>query len=147
MRVFFRALVVQLFAICGLLLTTHSPKTRFSAKLMLRSQAELPISRRSLLTCWTLPLAFCLSLSRPKTAHAFTRQSQKSISSRTTPSMSYSFGRSITQQSRGSHSATVIFLHGLGDTGNGWAPVGQQLNIPHVKFIFPTAPTRQASSF
>ena len=113
-------------------------------KLMLRSQAEVPISRRSLLTAWTLPLALCLSLSRPKSAHAFTRQTQRSVSTRRTPHMSYTFGKSITQQPRGTHSATVIFLHGLGDTGNGWAPVGQQLNIPHVKFVFPTAPTRQA---
>ncbi len=60
--------------------------------------------------------------------------------------MSYNFGQTITQQGRGSHSATVIFLHGLGDTGNGWAPVGKQLDIPHVKFLFPTAPTRQAEA-
>ncbi|KAK9867401.1 hypothetical protein WJX84_005744 [Apatococcus fuscideae] len=59
--------------------------------------------------------------------------------------MSYSFGQTTTQQARSSHTATVIFLHGLGDTGNGWAPVGAQLNIPHVKFIFPTAPTRPVS--
>ena len=31
---------------------------------------------------------------------------------------------------------------GLGDTGDGWAPVGPQLNLPHLKFIYPTAPTR-----
>ncbi len=42
------------------------------------------------------------------------------------------------------HTATVIFLHGLGDTGNGWAPVSKDLalHLPHVKFLFPTAPTR-----
>ncbi len=40
--------------------------------------------------------------------------------------------------------ATVIFTHGLGDTGDGWAqsfvPMAQAL--PHVKFIFPTAVER-----
>jgi predicted esterase len=41
------------------------------------------------------------------------------------------------------HTATVIMMHGLGDTAAGWAPVGQQLRagLPHVKFVFPTAPT------
>ncbi|KAF9286815.1 hypothetical protein BGZ88_008881 [Linnemannia elongata] len=40
------------------------------------------------------------------------------------------------------HTATVIFLHGFGDSGAGWAPVGEQLSdyVPHVKFIFPNAP-------
>ncbi|KAF9931851.1 hypothetical protein FBU30_009431 [Linnemannia zychae] len=40
------------------------------------------------------------------------------------------------------HTATVIFMHGFGDTGAGWAPVGEQLStyLPHVKFIFPNAP-------
>ncbi|KAF8981585.1 hypothetical protein BGZ46_002567 [Entomortierella lignicola] len=42
------------------------------------------------------------------------------------------------------HTATVIILHGLGDTGAGWIPVGEQLGplMPHVKFIFPTGPVR-----
>jgi len=43
------------------------------------------------------------------------------------------------------HSATVIFLHGLGDSGSGWedgAELFQQVN-PHVKFILPNAPMRR----
>jgi len=45
------------------------------------------------------------------------------------------------------HSASVIFLHGLGDTGYGWSPVFEQLkkSTPHVKYIFPTANTRPVS--
>uniref|UniRef100_A0A915HN52 palmitoyl-protein hydrolase n=1 Tax=Romanomermis culicivorax TaxID=13658 RepID=A0A915HN52_ROMCU len=39
------------------------------------------------------------------------------------------------------HTATVIFMHGLGDTGHGWAPVFQQIRSPHVKYVLPTAPT------
>jgi hypothetical protein len=41
------------------------------------------------------------------------------------------------------HSATVIMLHGLGDTAAGWLPVGMELKqqLPHVKWVFPTAPT------
>src|SRR5690348_817112 len=35
--------------------------------------------------------------------------------------------------------ATVIFLHGLGDTGRGWASaaVSWQKLMPHVKFVLP----------
>jgi len=39
------------------------------------------------------------------------------------------------------HSATLIFLHGLGDRGENWVPVFESIRIPHIKYIFPTAPT------
>ncbi|KAL4459022.1 hypothetical protein ABPG75_013887 [Micractinium tetrahymenae] len=52
------------------------------------------------------------------------------------------FGPVIRQPALGRHTGSVILLHGLGDTGNGWAPVGPQLELPHIKFIYPTAPTR-----
>ncbi|KAJ8964205.1 hypothetical protein NQ317_014913 [Molorchus minor] len=39
------------------------------------------------------------------------------------------------------HTATLIFLHGLGDTGQGWASAMGALRQPHVKVICPTAPT------
>lgn len=45
----------------------------------------------------------------------------------------------------GRHSATVMFLHGLGDTGQGWAPVVPMLRQSHIKFILPTAPTRSVT--
>ncbi|KAI8598516.1 Phospholipase/carboxylesterase/thioesterase [Dissophora ornata] len=50
---------------------------------------------------------------------------------------------SIVQKASAKHTATVIFIHGLGDSGAGWAPVGEQLGevLPHVKFIFPNAPS------
>ena len=39
-------------------------------------------------------------------------------------------------------SATVIFLHGLGDTGHGWSSMmSEDLSMDHVKFICPNAPT------
>lgn len=42
-----------------------------------------------------------------------------------------------------SHSASVIFMHGLGDTANGFAGFCHDfaLDMPHVRFICPTAPT------
>lgn len=43
----------------------------------------------------------------------------------------------------GRHTATVIFLHGLGDTGHGWQDAMEELqpSFPHTRFILPTAPT------
>ena len=58
------------------------------------------------------------------------------------------FGPTVVQDpASGKHSATVIFLHGLGDSGSGISTIGQALvqNAPelgHVRFVFPTAPTR-----
>ncbi|WVN87855.1 acyl-protein thioesterase 1 [Cryptococcus depauperatus CBS 7841] len=41
------------------------------------------------------------------------------------------------------HTATVIFLHGLGDSGHGWLPVAKMLwnSFPNVKWILPHAPS------
>ncbi|XP_029447138.1 acyl-protein thioesterase 1 [Rhinatrema bivittatum] len=36
--------------------------------------------------------------------------------------------------------AAVIFLHGLGDTGHGWAEAFAGIRSPHVKYICPHAP-------
>ena len=43
------------------------------------------------------------------------------------------------------HTATVIWLHGLGDSGFGWAPMSEQLGMPWVKFLFPTAPVQRVT--
>uniref|UniRef100_A0A171B407 palmitoyl-protein hydrolase n=1 Tax=Triatoma infestans TaxID=30076 RepID=A0A171B407_TRIIF len=39
------------------------------------------------------------------------------------------------------HTATIIFLHGLGDTGHGWASAISAIRPPFAKVICPTAPT------
>lgn len=41
--------------------------------------------------------------------------------------------------------ATLIFLHGLGDTGHGWASAIGAIRAPYVKVICPTAPTMPVS--
>jgi len=64
---------------------------------------------------------------------------------RSVAAMSYAYPKPITVPAKGEHSATFIMLHGLGDTGNGWSDVAQQLALPHVKCVFPTAPTRPIS--
>ena len=46
---------------------------------------------------------------------------------------------------QGPHQATIIWLHGLGDSGNGFAPIAPELKLDAslgVKFIFPHAPVR-----
>ncbi|KAI9343460.1 Phospholipase/carboxylesterase/thioesterase [Zopfochytrium polystomum] len=45
---------------------------------------------------------------------------------------------------RKNHTATLLFLHGLGDSGEGWSFLADTLQpqLPHVKFVFPHAPRR-----
>eukprot|EP01132_Coremiostelium_polycephalum_P002430 gene2430-3000_t len=50
---------------------------------------------------------------------------------------------SVVQKELVKHSATVIFCHGLGDTGDGWSDVTEMIQrrgLEHVKFILPNAP-------
>ncbi|XP_064624484.1 acyl-protein thioesterase 1-like [Lineus longissimus] len=42
---------------------------------------------------------------------------------------------------KGKHTATVIFLHGLGDTGHGWCEGFRSIKQDHIKYIFPNANT------
>ncbi|GBL03560.1 alpha/beta hydrolase [Glaciecola sp. KUL10] len=52
---------------------------------------------------------------------------------------------SVEIAAKGDHKATIIWLHGLGDSGNGFAPIAPELKLPDelgVKFIFPHAPIR-----
>lgn len=57
---------------------------------------------------------------------------------------SWQYPKPLYFPSKTKHTATVIILHGLGDTANGWADFAPmlQMQLPHVKFVFPTAPTR-----
>ena len=52
----------------------------------------------------------------------------------------------ITIEPAKSATACVIWLHGLGDSGAGFAPVVPLLNLPHdhaIRFIFPHAPEQE----
>uniref|UniRef100_A0A7S1X842 Phospholipase/carboxylesterase/thioesterase domain-containing protein n=1 Tax=Tetraselmis chuii TaxID=63592 RepID=A0A7S1X842_9CHLO len=55
---------------------------------------------------------------------------------------SLSYPKPTVFEAKGEHKATVIILHGLGDTAAGWASMGRQFAMPGTKFIFPTAPMR-----
>jgi len=47
------------------------------------------------------------------------------------------------------HTATLIFLHGLGDQGRGWTFLAEQYRrlgkLDHVAFVFPNAPVQNVS--
>jgi phospholipase/carboxylesterase len=52
---------------------------------------------------------------------------------------------SVVVAPQGVHKSTIIWLHGLGDSGDGFAPIAPELKLaPNlgVKFIFPHAPVR-----
>ncbi|KAL4245765.1 AB hydrolase superfamily protein [Abortiporus biennis] len=55
----------------------------------------------------------------------------------------------ITIAAKRKHTATVIFVHGLGDSGYGWAPVAQMYGsdpkLQHVKWVLPHAPEMSVS--
>ncbi|SPO00153.1 related to lysophospholipase [Cephalotrichum gorgonifer] len=48
------------------------------------------------------------------------------------------------------HTATVIFAHGLGDTGHGWRPIVEnwrrRQRLDHVKFVLPHAPMKSITA-
>lgn len=45
----------------------------------------------------------------------------------------------------GDYRHVVIWLHGLGDTADGWASLMPEFGLEHTKFILPTAPKRPIS--
>ena len=47
----------------------------------------------------------------------------------------------VTIPSAGKHESTLIFLHGLGDTGHGWASSLAEICPPRIKVVCPTAET------
>ncbi|KZT29447.1 Phospholipase/carboxylesterase [Neolentinus lepideus HHB14362 ss-1] len=56
----------------------------------------------------------------------------------------------LTVAPRTKHTATVIFVHGLGDSGHGWKPVADMFQadqgLGHVKWILPHSPTRAVTA-
>ena len=73
------------------------------------------------------------------------------IHARTAPTLAtdhdglVSFGEVVTVEATVEHTASVIWLHGLGDTGHTWSAVASWLQMPWCKFIFPTAPAQPVS--
>ena len=54
-------------------------------------------------------------------------------------------GTIVVEPAAGGATATVILMHGLGDTADGWESSATDFlgpALPHARFILPTAPTR-----
>ena len=49
---------------------------------------------------------------------------------------------SVVLSARGKHTASLIFLHGLGDTGHGWASTLAEIRSDNIKIVCPTAATQ-----
>lgn len=45
----------------------------------------------------------------------------------------------VVVDAKGKHTATIIWLHGLGGTGSDWVGMCEALRLPWVKFVLPTA--------
>lgn len=54
--------------------------------------------------------------------------------------MSLALYEAVTLNGTEKETAAVIFLHGLGDSGQGWADLMESIRLPYVKYICPHAP-------
>jgi len=54
-------------------------------------------------------------------------------------SSSHEMAAPVVVNASAKHTATVIFLHGLGDTGHGWSQMFASVKQPHIKYVCPTA--------
>ncbi|XP_057520647.1 uncharacterized protein LOC130800922 isoform X2 [Amaranthus tricolor] len=52
------------------------------------------------------------------------------------------FGGTYVIRPKGKHQATIVWLHGMGDKGLSWSQLFENLPLPNIKWICPTAPTR-----
>ncbi|KAL1814451.1 hypothetical protein ACET3Z_017025 [Daucus carota] len=52
------------------------------------------------------------------------------------------FGRTYVVKPKGKHQATIVWLHSLGDNGSSSSQLLENLSLPNIKWICPTAPTR-----
>lgn len=59
----------------------------------------------------------------------------------TVPSNESIMNNSVILSASGKHTSSLIFLHGLGDTGHGWASTLAEIRSDNMRIICPTAPT------
>ncbi|WOG84026.1 hypothetical protein DCAR_0103206 [Daucus carota subsp. sativus] len=59
----------------------------------------------------------------------------------------HEFGRTYVVRPKGRHQATIVWLHGLGDSGSSWSQLLESFPLPNIKWICPTAPTRPVALF
>lgn len=70
-----------------------------------------------------------------------------SVASGTRTARSFEYGRTHVVRPKGRHLATIVWLHGLGDTGSSWSQLLETFPLPNIKWICPTAPTRPVAVF
>ncbi|KAI3762821.1 hypothetical protein L1987_53263 [Smallanthus sonchifolius] len=58
----------------------------------------------------------------------------------------FEFGRTYVVRPKAKHQATIVWLHGLGDNGSSWSQLLDNLPLPNIKWICPTAPTRPVTT-
>lgn len=114
----------------------------------LRLLPRSSILATSALSCIFRLSGFCALLLAAYAVLHSTRHSQSQSQSHPTPSVIPELPASMALKSvifpaSGKHTATLIFSHGLGDTGHGWSFLAEQLAhaFPYVKFMFPNAPS------
>ncbi|XP_042392471.1 acyl-protein thioesterase 2-like [Zingiber officinale] len=59
----------------------------------------------------------------------------------------YEYGRTYVVRPKGRHRATIVWLHGLGDNGASSSQLLENLPLPNIKWICPTAPVRPVAAF
>ncbi|KAK9075697.1 hypothetical protein SSX86_004026 [Deinandra increscens subsp. villosa] len=59
----------------------------------------------------------------------------------------FEFGRTYVVRPKATHQATIVWLHGIGETGASWSQFLESLPLPNIKWICPTAPTRPVALF
>ncbi|KAI7754985.1 hypothetical protein M8C21_016349 [Ambrosia artemisiifolia] len=57
------------------------------------------------------------------------------------------FGRTFVVMPKGTHTATIVWLHGIGEKGSSWTQILENLPLPNIKWICPSAPTRHVTQF
>ena len=101
---------------------------------MFRNSAMRKFLAWTILAAAIAVIAWFVHMQRDLTSQALPQQNMMELS--------YPKPGIILPMSSPKQAATVILLHGLGDSSAGWEPVGMQLrsSLPHVKWVFPTAP-------
>ena len=76
-------------------------------------------------------------------------QSKRCLPSRSRPrravaAMAFTYQPPVVSEPRDQHTSTLVMIHGLGDSGHGWADVASLWAqvLPNTKFVFPNAPMR-----
>lgn len=92
--------------------------------------------------CFRSGFALIKSESKKRT---FAAQAQSQLNMQTIRNDGIGGRGMIFVPSSGSYSNVIIWMHGLGDTADGWASMMPSLGINDTKFILPTAKSRGIS--